>query len=164
MFNRIYSLKFQKIQNSQFQLEQFKISLKRAFTDNFRKKAHFLSKFRINIAEFRVKIINFSMKITKIFTSSDQLRPKIFIFFLQNFPFFIKNFRCPSLEAMEEMEIKLYSNGDSSVSTFSTSLFQFGDYELSYLHAQVKVCFLEHETCPTKVKIVNFNLKMIDFD
>ena len=26
-----------KIQNSQFQLEQFKISLKRAFTDNFRK-------------------------------------------------------------------------------------------------------------------------------
>lgn len=55
------------------------------------------------------------------------------------------------------MEIKLYSNGDSSVSTFSTSLFQFGDYELSYLHAQVKVCFLEHETCPTKVKIVNFD-------
>lgn len=30
-----------KIQNSQFQLEQFKISLKRAFTDNFRKTAHF---------------------------------------------------------------------------------------------------------------------------
>ena len=77
---------------------------------------------------------------------------------------FIKIFRCPSLEAMEEMEIKLYSNGDSSVSTFSTSLFQFGDYELSYLHAQVKVCFLEHETCPTKVKIVNFNLKMVNFD
>jgi len=49
MFNRIYSLKFQKIQNSQFQLEQFKISLKRAFTDNFRKKnSFFLSKFRIN--------------------------------------------------------------------------------------------------------------------
>ena len=60
---------------------------------------------------------------------------------------------------MEEMEIKLYSNGDSSVSTFSTSLFQFGDYELSYLHAQVKVCFLEHETCPTKVKIVNIDKK-----
>ena len=69
------------------------------------------------------------------------------------------------------MEIKLYSNGDSSVSTFSTSLFQFGDYELSYLHAQVKVCFLEHETCPTKVKIVaisfmngRFQPKMIDND
>ena len=76
------------------------------------------------------------------------------------------------------MEIKLYSNGDSSVSTFSTSLFQFGDYELSYLHAQVKVCFLEHETCPTKVKIAPISSingqfqpkndpsrpKMIDYD
>lgn len=74
----------------------------------------------------------------------------------------IVDHRCPSLEAMEEMEIKLYSNGDSSVSTFSTSLFQFGDYELSYLHAQVKVCFLEHETCPTKETMRCDNVNPLD--
>ena len=109
--------------------------------------------------------LKFLLKV-EFWTQGDQFRVQNSQF-LSKFPIFIKIFikifRCPSLEAMEEMEIKLYSNGDSSVSTFSTSLFQFGDYELSYLHAQVKVCFLEHETCPTKVKIVNFDQKMVNF-
>ena len=108
----------------------------------------------MKFSKFCVEMINFciNFRLREFSTSSVQ-------FHVKNFQIFIKIFRCPSLEAMEEMEIKLYSNGDSSVSTFSTSLFQFGDYELSYLHAQVKVCFLEHETCPTKVKIVLISSK-----
>jgi hypothetical protein len=63
----------------------------------------------------------------------------------------IVDHRCPSLEANEELNVELYVNGQDSLSTFSTSVFKIGKFEASYLHAEVRVCFEDKQTCPTKV-------------
>jgi len=57
---------------------------------------------------------------------------------------------CPSLETVEELDVQLFANGESGLSTFSTSVFKFADYESAYLHAEVKICFTEKDTCPKK--------------
>lgn len=57
---------------------------------------------------------------------------------------------CPAMTKIDEMDVKLYANGESSLSTFSTSVFKFTDYEKAYLHAEVKICFDDKNTCPQK--------------
>jgi hypothetical protein len=49
---------------------------------------------------------------------------------------------------VEELDIQLFANGESALSTFSTTVFKFAEYERAYLHAEVKVCFAERNTCP----------------
>jgi len=58
--------------------------------------------------------------------------------------------RCPSLSFLESLDVKLYTNGESRLSTFSTGVFKFANFEKAYLHAKVRVCFEENETCPKK--------------
>jgi len=55
---------------------------------------------------------------------------------------------CPSFATVEELDVHLYANGESSLSTFSTSVFKFAEYEKAYLHAEVKICFKDKNTCP----------------
>ena len=62
MFNRIYSLKFQKIQNFKIQLEQFKNTPK---TCIFEKKNTFFVRIFLKNAKFCPKSPIFLMKITK---------------------------------------------------------------------------------------------------
>ena len=69
--------------------------------------------------------------------------------------------RCPSLETVEELDVQLFANGESGLSTFSTSVFKFAQYESAYLHAEVKICFTEKDTCPKKVEIFLFK-KMVE--
>ena len=61
-------------------------------------------------------------------------------------------FRCPSYETVEELDVHLYANGESSLSTFSTTVFKFAEYDNAYLHAEVKICFADKETCPLQVR------------
>jgi len=58
--------------------------------------------------------------------------------------------RCPSLSFLESLDVKLYTNGESRLSTFSTGVFKFANFEKAYLHAKVRVCFEDNETCPKK--------------
>ena len=60
-------------------------------------------------------------------------------------------FRCPSFATVEELDVHLYANGESSLSTFSTTVFKFAEYEKAYLHAEVKICFADKNTCPEQV-------------
>lgn len=55
---------------------------------------------------------------------------------------------CPSYETVEELDVHLYANGESSLSTFSTTVFKFSEYDKAYLHAEVKICFADKDTCP----------------
>lgn len=55
---------------------------------------------------------------------------------------------CPSFATVEELDVHLYANGESSLSTFSTTVFKFAEYEKAYLHAEVKICFADKNTCP----------------
>ncbi|CAG5110180.1 Oidioi.mRNA.OKI2018_I69.chr2.g4607.t1.cds [Oikopleura dioica] len=58
--------------------------------------------------------------------------------------------RCPSLAFLDSLDVKLYTNGESNLSTFSTGVFKFANFEKAYLHAKVRVCFQDNETCPKK--------------
>jgi hypothetical protein len=60
--------------------------------------------------------------------------------------------RCPSLSFLESLDVKLYANGESRLSTFSTGVFKFANFEKAYLHAKVRVCFEDNETCPKKAE------------
>lgn len=60
---------------------------------------------------------------------------------------------CPSYETVEQLDVHLFANGESSLSTFSTSVFKFSEYDKAYLHAEVKVCFQDKNTCPDQAQI-----------
>jgi len=65
--------------------------------------------------------------------------------------------RCPSLSFLESLDVKLYTNGESRLSTFSTGVFKFANFEKAYLHAKVRVCFEDNETCPKKAEDCSSN-------